>query len=101
MGFFGSYTLGLEPSKMPPCGVARAVGEGETAAEETAAAVDERCEATEDMAVHWCERRRRRMGVGRKILYVSWTMERHGRSIRYTFVRLTAYGKRVGSRATA
>lgn len=96
MGFFGSYTLGLEPSKMPPCGVARAVGEGETAAEETAAAVEERSEATEDMTVH-CER----MGVGGKRLHVSWTMERYGRSIRYTFVRLVARGKRVGSRATA
>jgi len=29
-------------------------------------------------------------------LHVSWTMERHGRSIRYTFVRLVARGSAWG-----
>lgn len=33
MGFFGSYLLGLSPSKIPPCGVARSVGAGEDDAE--------------------------------------------------------------------
>jgi len=51
IGFFGSYWLGLDPSKMPPWGVARSLGEGEAAAEVTAATVEERSEETEDMAV--------------------------------------------------
>jgi hypothetical protein len=33
MGFFGSYVLGLDPSKIPPWGVARRVEDGEADAE--------------------------------------------------------------------
>lgn len=34
IGFLGSYWLGLDPSKMPPWGVARRVGDGEATATE-------------------------------------------------------------------
>jgi hypothetical protein len=49
IGFFGSYSLGLDPSKIPAWGVARTEDEADAAAE-VAAAVIERCEETEDMA---------------------------------------------------
>lgn len=51
MGFFRSYLLGLDPSKMPPWGVARRVGEGVEDAEAVTVLVVVTTEARmEDMA---------------------------------------------------
>lgn len=49
-GFFGSYSLGLDPSKIPPWGVARLEDDAEAAAE-VAATVWERREETDDIEV--------------------------------------------------
>jgi hypothetical protein len=47
MGFLESYLLGSDPSKMPPWGVARKVGDGE--ADAPAVTVFVTTEATEDI----------------------------------------------------
>lgn len=47
IGFFGSYLLGLPPSRTPPCGVARSVDVGDAADEDAAFVMA--FDTTEDM----------------------------------------------------
>jgi hypothetical protein len=56
IGFFGSYWLGLPPSRTPPCGVARNVGVGEATVEADFAIVAATTDAMEDIlsVLLWC-----------------------------------------------